>query len=253
MKKLPIFYLLLLLTFTYSCDKEEEEEMIQTEFTGAKVNIGNGQAWSYIETDEAGTPVAIGLQFGADALENLPTGSSHADEFVLPLPTEVAVAPYDHITMDWNEHGHPPMMIYDLPHFDFHFYFISASERDLIGPFDTIQFNRPLDPEYLAPMYLETPGGVPRMGAHIIDLMSPEVAGTGIFTHTFIYGKHDAEINFLEPMVSKAFLDGKQQVRQEIRRPQAYQTSGYFPGTYTVDYDTDSRIYTLLLTDLVKY
>jgi hypothetical protein len=252
MKKLPVFYLLLLLTFTYSCDKDDDE-IIQTEFTGSKVNIGDGQAWSFIETNEAGDPIAIGVQFEADALVNLPSGSSHADEFVLSLPTEISVEPYDHITMDWNEHGHPPLMIYDLPHFDFHYYFMSDGERDAIGPFDTIQFDRPLDPEYLAPMYIETPGGVPRMGAHIIDGMSPEIAGTGIFTHTFIYGKYDAKVNFLEPMVTKAFLESKSHVHQEIRRPQAYQTSGYYPGTYTIDYDADSKLYTVLLTDLVKY
>ncbi len=252
MKKLPLFYLLMILVIGTACNKDDEE-VIQTEFTGPKVNIGDGQAWSFIETDEAGTPVAIGVQFEPEALINLPSGSSHADEFVLPLSSEVSVEPYDHITMDWNEHGHPPLMIYDLPHFDFHFYFISGSERDLIGPFDTIQFNRPMAPEYLAPMYLETPGGVPRMGAHIIDLMAPEFTETGIFTHTFIYGKYDAKMNFLEPMVTKDFLDGKNHVHQAIRRPQEYQTAGYYPGTYTIDYDEDTKLYTILLTDLVKY
>src|SRR4051812_20501784 len=29
---------------------------------------------------------------------------------------------FDHVTIDWNPHGHHPIPIYGKPHFDFHFY-----------------------------------------------------------------------------------------------------------------------------------
>ena len=216
------------------------------------MNIGDGQAWAYVRTDEEQNPVAIGVQFDEATLSNLPTGSPHGDEFVLQLPVEINVAPYDHITMDWIEHGHEPMMVYDLPHFDFHFYFMSMVQRDAITPLDSVEFNKPLEPQYLAPMYLETPGGVPRMGAHIIDLLSPEIAGSGIFSHTFIYGKYDAQVNFLEPMVTKAFLESKEHVHQEIRQPQAWQRAGHYPTHYSIEFDETSKVYSVLLVDLVE-
>lgn len=242
--------------FLLGCEEEqstEQEPLQATEFTGAKVPVGDGEAWTYVETNASQTPIAIGIQFTADALVNLPTGSMHADEFVLQLPTEITVAPYDHITLDWNEHGHEPMNVYDRPHFDIHFYFMSMAERNQISPTDSVQFNKPLAEDYLPSMYLETPGGVPRMGAHIIDLMSPEIAGTGIFTHTFIYGKYDGEVNFLEPMVTKETLDAKVAIDKEIRQPSVWQKSGYYPQRYTIDYDASTQIYSIMMKDLMKF
>ncbi len=228
-------------------------EAIPTRYTGPEVAVGDGLAWTLVETDESLNPVAIGIQFEESALVNLPAGSPHADEFVLQLPEDLPVAPYDHITLDWNEHGHEPMQVYDLPHFDIHLYFMSMSQRNAIAPTDSLEFNKPLPEDHLPPMYLETPGGVPRMGAHIIDLLSPEIAGTGTFTHTFIYGKYDGQLNFLEPMVTKAFLESKTQVDQAIRHPSSWQESGYYPSGYTIAFDSETGLYTILLTGLEEF
>ncbi|MGB3619377.1 MAG: DUF5602 domain-containing protein, partial [Catalinimonas sp.] len=227
MKALRLALLLPLLAAAVACDNDKDAT--PTEFTGPRVAVGDGYAWSYVRTDAAGEPQEIGVQLDDGALRNLPNTGHHAHEYVLPLPDGSTVPPYNHITLDWNAHGHPPMNVFDKPHFDLHFYFISMAERDLIGPHDSTQFNRPLPAEHLAPMYLETPGGVPRMGAHVIDLQSPEVAGTGTFTHTFIYGKYDGTLNFLEPMVTRAFLESKASADQPIRRPAQWQESGYYP------------------------
>lgn len=240
--------MLLLLT---ACDKKEVE--LQTHYEGTKVNVGDGQAWTVVETDALLNPISIGVHFTESALNNLPTGSMHADEFMLQLPDLVAVAPFDHITLDWNEHGHEPMHVYDKPHFDLHFYLMTESQRNQIGPNDEDEFNKPLPEQYLAPNYLETPGGVPRMGAHIIDLMSPEIEGSGEFTHTFIYGKYDGKVNFLEPMVTKDFLDSKQEVQKEIRQPQAWQRSGFYPKQYSISFDTQAKVYSIMLTNLTEY
>lgn len=252
MRVLRVFLLPFLLVLLFGCQKDDSPT-IETAFTGPKVSLGNGEAWSFIETDEAGNPVAIGVQFNESALEGLPASGMHAHETILQLPNEASIAPFNHITLDWNEHGHPPMEIYDLPHFDVHFYFMSKAERATIGPNDTTQFNRPLPAENLPPNYLETPGGVPQMGAHIIDLLSPEIAGTGIFTHTFIYGKYDGKINFLEPMVTKAFLDSKVTVSKEIRHPAQWQKAGYYPKNYSISFDASSKVYSILLHDLLKF
>lgn len=222
----------------------------RTEFTGPRVAVGNGYAWTYVTLDAHEEPLTIGVRLDESALKNLPTGSPHGDEFYLPLPEDFPVAPYDHVTLDWNAKGHEPPGVYDLPHFDIHFYFMSVAERDQIGPMDTAAFNKPLLPEYLAPDYLETPGGVPRMGAHIIDLQSPEIAGSGTFTHTFIYGKYDGIVNFLEPMATQAFLESNPTVSQTIRQPEKWQRAGYYPRQYVIEYDASAETYSIELSDL---
>ncbi|MDB4768951.1 MAG: hypothetical protein P8M17_13470 [Saprospiraceae bacterium] len=85
----------------------------------------------------------------------------------MQLPIEISVAPFNYVTLDWNEHRYSPMETYDLPHFDIHFYMISETQRDLTSPIDTIDF--------LPPNYLETPEGVPSMGTRMIDLESPKL------------------------------------------------------------------------------
>jgi hypothetical protein len=244
-----VLLLSVLLFVFFSCKKDETPAV--TEFYGEKVSVGNGQAWTYVQVDGQNNPISLGIQFDENALTNLPTGSIHGDEFLMQLPTEISVAPFNHVTLDWNEHGHEPMEIYDLPHFDIHFYFLSEAQRDQIGPMDTIEFQKPIAPEFLPLNYLETPDGVPRMGTHMIDLESPEIAGTGVFTHTFIYGKYDAKINFLEPMVTTSFLESKENLEKEIRHPEQWQQEGYYPNKYTITYDASTRIHSILLENLV--
>jgi hypothetical protein len=248
MNKVLLLLSVLLFVF-FSCKKDETPAV--TEFYGERVSVGNGQAWTYIQVDGQNNPISLGVQFDESALTNLPAGSMFPDEFFMKLPTEVSVAPFNHVTLDWNEHGHEPMEIYDLPHFDIHFYFLSEAQRDQIGPMDTIEFQKPIAPEFLPLNYLETPDGVPRMGTHMIDLESPEIAGTGVFTHTFIYGKYDAKINFLEPMVTTSFLESKENLEKEIRHPEQWQQEGYYPNKYTIKYNTSTKIHSILLENLV--
>ncbi|WP_235297817.1 DUF5602 domain-containing protein [Portibacter marinus] len=243
-----------MMVLTLSCTKNEDPIVeLPTEYEGQKVAIGDGFAWSYVKTDANQTPTSIGIRFDGAVMDDLPTEGLLPTEFTLALPSEISVAPYDHITMDWNAHGHPPMMVYDLPHFDFHFYFMNEAERDQITPFDSVEFNKPLAPENLAPLYAETPGGVPRMGAHIIDVTSPEIAGTGKFTHTFLYGKYNGELNFLEPMVTKEFLDSKEHVEKEIRQPEKWMEEGFYPNAYRIHYDSNEDLHSLTLMNLQKF
>lgn len=248
------YLILSLLVLALSCT-ENEDPMVElpTEYEGQKVAIGDGFAWTYVMTDANHTPTSIGVRFNGTIMDDLPTEGILPTEFTLELPSDIDVAPYDHITMDWNAHGHPPMMVYDKPHFDFHFYFMNQAERDQITPFDTVEFTKPLAPENLAPLYLETPDGVPRMGVHIIDLMSPEISGDGSFTHTFIYGKYDGELNFLEPMVTKEFLDSKQHVMKEIRQPEKWMEEGFYPSAYEIHFDEEEDLHSMKLMNLAKF
>lgn len=95
MKNLQFLFPLLLLLL-FACKEDDVAEPTQDEFIGQKVNIGNGQAWTFVKVDDQGIPTSIGVRLDESALENLPTGSMHADEFMLSLPSEVSVPPYNH-------------------------------------------------------------------------------------------------------------------------------------------------------------
>lgn len=246
----PLALVALFAGFSVSCTSDDGQAAAALTHEGPRVRVGDGEAWTRVTLAPDGTPEEVAAVFTSGALRNLPDDHGHAHEFTLTMPSAAAVAPYDHVTLDWNAHGHAPPGVYDVPHYDIHFYFVDAAARDRIGPHDSVQFNRPLPPEMLAPMYVETPGGVPRMGAHVVDGLSPEIAGTGAFAHTFIYGKYDGELNFLEPMAAMTFLEAEPDVEATVRRPERYGRRGYFPGAYAIRYDADADTYAVALTEL---
>ncbi len=247
----PLCALFIVVSFP-SCDDDDGAGLPQPAvLSGPQVSVGDGQAWTEITYDPDGEPSEMAVVFTEAAMENLPTGSPHAHEFLLPMPSSATVAPNTHATLDWNEHGHAPPGVYDVPHFDIHFYFISQAERGLIGPNDTTEFNRPLPADQLPEMYIETPGGVPRMGAHVVNAMSPEVNGSGPFTHTFIYGKYDGQLNFLEPMAAESWLRTYPNITVPIRQPQSFGRSGYFPREYSITFDDNMNTFRVALRDFV--
>lgn len=96
---------------------------------GTPVAIGNGMAWTWVRFDkETKKPVSLGVTLTETALQGLPTevpANMVEMEEILPLPRGVKDLPFTHATLDWNPKGHVPPGIYDVPHFDFHFYVIS--------------------------------------------------------------------------------------------------------------------------------
>ena len=74
----------------------------------------------------SGTPLAAGLTLSDDALESLP---SEPTSWVLPFHRKASATPFTHVLIDYNPHGHEPPGVYDLPHFDVHFYIIPSAER----------------------------------------------------------------------------------------------------------------------------
>ena len=235
--------------FFTACKKDETTPDLSETLYGPEVEIGNGTIRSFIEKDATGTPTVLGLEFPASALENLPQGAEHGESFILELPE--TLAPYDHISFDWNEHGHGPQGIYDIPHFDVHFYFMSFEDRMQIGPFDTLQFANKPDPKYLPDNHIWT-DGVPTMGAHWIDPTSPELNGAP-FTKTFIFGSYDGEVTFIEPMISLDYLKGKPgEATTPIPQPTEWQKAGYYPMTYSIRYDAAKGRYSITLDQLRK-
>ncbi|MDD5772682.1 MAG: DUF5602 domain-containing protein [bacterium] len=225
-------------------------------FFGERKPVGNGTGWAWVKVDKKGNPVAIGVTFTQTALSGLPVipSSKELDSFdyLLTLPKEVTAVPFTHISLDWNPYGHAPAGIYDVPHFDIHFYILTQKERDKItakGDDLARCYKKPAS-EYIPSGYILQEGmEVPHMGVHWIDSSAPEL-NKQPFTRTLIYGSYNGEIAFLEPMITKTFLESGPNETQTIKLPEAFQKKGYYPSEYSIKYDKLRKEYTISLDKL---
>lgn len=101
--------------------------------------LGNGIVYTRGQVQKDGKPLSIQITFTESALnglrEDVPQGNPRITgwEYSLKLPKEIQEkTPFDHVAIDWNPKGHIPPNIYDVPHFDFHFYMTSYEERSQI-------------------------------------------------------------------------------------------------------------------------
>lgn len=221
---------------------------------GASVPLGRGIARTYLVQAEDGS-VELGVAISEEAVGSLPEPgapgavimpdglSTFAFELALPEPNPT---PYRHVLLDWNPGGHEPPGLYDLPHFDFHFYLIESEARLAIDPRDptfaekAARYPEPaLIPQgYFAP----EPAAVPAMGVHWLDPASPELNGE-MFSRTFLYGSWDGEVIFAEPMITIAYLETKPNVTVPLALAERSLPSGPLPPSYTIRWDAEAREY----------
>jgi len=225
-------------------------------YDGPSRDMGEGRAHAFITINDSGRLTAIGVRMSETALAGLPAEPPRdADgwEYVLSLPKEAAISGYDHVVIDWNPKGHIPPGVYDTPHFDFHFYLISSEQREKITAKgeDLARAHRAPAPELMPEGYiLPEPTEVPRMGAHAIDPAGPEFNKLP-FTKTFIYGFYDGQLIFVEPMMTKAFLETKPNAVDRVKLPKTYSKPGYYPTSYGVNYNATQREYEVSLEGLI--
>jgi hypothetical protein len=260
---------------------------------GPSQSVGNGTIRTYITLDEKNNqvPVEIGVAMSESAMEGLPSAAAvkaaagheaHGNMsmimnmYLLDLPSQNPT-PYKYVQFDWNPVGHEPAGVYDLPHFDFHFYTVPVSVRNSIVPTDPNFAAKaaayPAE-NLRAPFYIDaaTPAQippsaatVPQMGLHWLDVRSPELQGMAghpeafkPFTKTFIYGSWDGQFIFDEPMITRAYILAKRDatdpsVRDElipVSVPARRSPAGYYPGAYRITYDATAKEYRIALTQL---
>ncbi|MGI8922812.1 MAG: DUF5602 domain-containing protein [Fimbriimonadales bacterium] len=228
-------------------------------FIGETQLLGNGSIRSWVFLDDNAKPTSVGITFTDTALtglpENKPVNGMDGYEFVLKLPKEAAATALKHVSVDWNPKGHIPPGVYDVPHFDVHFYMATTKERMkmTLDEASLKKFQKKPPAKLLPGGYIYAlQGEVKYMGAHWVDVASPEFKGSP-FTHTFIYGTYDAKVIFIEPMVTKSFLETKAAVDAPIKQPETYQFAGkYFPTKYTVHYNPQRHEYTIALESFVR-
>lgn len=246
---------------------------------------------SFMLYDENGVPLEVGMQFNEAALDpnNLPEelGEYQAGEFQIPLPHPDNETIFNLLTWTWvagpngaSEDGHGPDGIYDVEHFDFHFYLNTQEIRDTIDVFDSPdeyakaitlpppgffpeEYKRPID------AFGNAIGVAPGDGSHWDNAFGPEFKQPPPPTHyqffepagapfgpgyTIQYGAFDGSHTLLEPMVTPEFLRTKQEAQITIPQPDKYFKTGYFPNTYEIRYVEGSEFpYEVLLKDFVYH
>ena len=251
---------------------------------GTSQKVGNGTVRTYIVMDQknGGRPLEVGVALSEKALEGLPAPVASSDPmanmhmYTLDLPAKNPTQ-YKFVQFDWNPAGHEPAGVYDLPHFDFHFYTVPVEVRNSILPSDpqyaTKAANYPA-PEYRAPFYLDaaTAAGapaaavtIPMMGLHWLDVRSPELQmltgnpqGYRPFTKTFIYGTWNGQFIFDEPMITRAHILEKRTATDPlvvdelvpVSTPEKYSPAGFYPSAYRISWDAQQKEYRIALTQL---
>ena len=191
-------------------------------------------------------------------------------EIVLELPqSALDMTAFRHVVLNWQPLGHIPPGIYDLPHTDFHFYFMSNEERQSIGrardskemcmvpdpnpdlpplpnPQTCEQFAltaAELPPDQMAPGYISLGATEPAMGNHLLDPASHEFHGQS-FDHTFIYMANAGKLTGMEPMITLGYLRSLQAPnRVPISMPAAFPESGHYPTEYVMEYDREADVF----------
>jgi len=253
-----------------------------TTFSGEPRPLGNGTVNTYVTVKDDGLPLAIGIRMTETALQGLP-GEPNASsrcfdlnsdgkleagneclgdyESVMNWPTEAEKAdlPFRWMGLNWNARGHHPKNVYDLPHFDIHFYMAGRDAITSIRPgpcgefVDCEDFERarvPVAPQYLPAGHADVGAVVPAMGNHLLHMASPELSTPGErFTHTLIYGAYDGEIIFIEPMVTREFLLSKPVLCVPMAQPAAWQKPSRYPRQYCMRYLPEDQAFTISLED----
>ena len=229
---------------------------------GGQTDIGKGTVSTYLEMGQQGEPAAIGVAFSATALEGLPSDGSdfhhcfdrnqdgivnrateclQSYEHVLSLPdaaTRRPDVPFKWVLLNWNPGGHIPHGVYDVAHFDVHFFMepianVFALEAGPCGPefVRCDQFaigKQPVPANYIHPDFKDVDAVVPAMGNHLIDVTGHEFHQQP-FTRSFIFGAYGGRVIFYEEMVAHRTLTAKPQVCNPIKSPRAVATSGFYP------------------------
>lgn len=211
------------------CKKDQKKNV----FKGPEVQVADGKAWTWVQLKDDGTPERLAITINDAAMNSVPVGNPGGDgghnmeenSYVLTFHQKGAVTPFKHIWLNWNPSGHEPPGIYDIPHFDIHYYMISNEEREAM---DNAKLDILPSAAYFPPTYISPGPGVPKMGNHWLDATAPELNGQ-TFTQTFIFGSYNSHVIFYEPMITKSFLQGANNYERTIPQPAKFQKSGWYP------------------------
>jgi len=218
------------------------------------VNGADVCAWG--ETS-GGALVAFGATVPVGAIENAPAEVPMAwppvADAVIPLPDAVSSATgFRDMTLYWEPHGHPPGP-YLVPHFDFHFNTISTDELNTVDCADSTKPARLPEAYELPDVTIPQLGTllglcVPKMGMHA--LLGSELHAPTAFEKTVIVGYYHGRPIFVEPMITRATLLGRQSFSLGIPRVPDGQAGVRYPTTFRAEYDGTAQAYRFVFSGL---
>lgn len=221
---------------------------------GAPVAVGGGTMQTEVRYAAPDELVSVTVRISPEALEDLPA-QLPSTEFILPLPEGGPTLAFDHVGVNWAPAGHPAPGVYDVPHFDVHFYLATQAERDAIVPADpafAAKAARAPDADLVPAGYVADAAAVPRMGTHWTDPSSHEFHGEP-FTATFVYGFFNGRMVFLEPMLTRDFLLARATFARDIPQPARYDRGGDYPTRLVVRWSEDEGLHRLELVNFVRH
>jgi hypothetical protein len=247
MKKNTLFFLgaMIVATSFISCKKDSAAAT----YYGDETKVGDGTIQTFVTLNSNKQPESIGYKFTESMLDGLPDADGMENMFHLTFPPQAGSTGFDHGEVDWNPYGHDPVQIYGYPHFDFHFYIVGMDQLSQIipGP-DTVA----VEPQYIPKDYVTGVMAVPNMGVHWADTLSSEYQGQK-FTKTLIYGFYHGKMLFVEPMITKEFLETHPDITMDVKQPSAFQNPGYYPTKWSIHYDSGKKEFTVALEGLEKH
>ena len=234
---------LIVLPVLAACSESSASETKNAIAYAVPMRIGDGTARTYVVRDSRGVPTSLGVEVTESALRNLPATPVFLN---LPFPKE-AGSQYTFNMLHWNPAGHMPNHVYTVPHFDFHFYMANEDTVMAIagGPDSVVANSRFVPRDYMAPGNEAIQG----MGVHWVDGTSGEFNGR-TFDQTFIWGFHRGQLVFIEPMITKAFLESTSSFTMELKQPELVQRPGLYPKRYSIRHDTVAKVYRITLDEL---
>ena len=214
------------------------------------MEMGPPAAWNdtgakpVVERDAKNQPTRITLVIPAKLFDALPKTASEA---VYPAQNAGLVQTAN---LQWHPMGHPPAHVYDVPHFDVHFYTITESVRRGVLPNTPGAKVMPAK-KILPPNGLLDPEVIPGMGMHDVPKSSPEF-NKGKFAVTPILGYWNGNLAFFEVMFTKDFIALKRGMVGAFPQPASVKQHGAYPTKYSVKFDKAQDEYEVALTDFVQ-
>ena len=226
-------------------------------FSSPSQELGNGRITTYVTLNDGGEPTEVGVRLTPSALDGLPPSDT---TLMIDMPDQAEATAFDHVMLNWNHRGHEPPELFGRPHFDFHFDMVDMATIEAINPDDpnyAAKAEHLPEAQYVPQDYAVPPGppaatqAVPKMGVHLADSSDTSlIPGEYNFTQIIINGVWDGRYTFIEPMITRDWLMTEPDLEQPLKQPDAYQETGYYPTTYAVHVDQQTREYVVSLTDL---
>lgn len=157
---------------------------------------------------------------------------------------------FDHLAINWEAFGHPPES-FVTPHFDFHFYNITA---DQVRAIDCSDESKPSTlPSHYALPDIDVPGMgtfiglcVPHMGMHA--MLHDEVDDTKPFEADMMVGYYAGQPIFIEPMVSRDVLLAEKDFSLPVPSVQGLPEGVDYPTQFRAEYDAAGKQYRLVFS-----